>query len=718
MAVDSNDTKHSPEASAGRRFAVGTNVIVATVLVIAIVVVVQAIAYSIPMRGDMTSSGINSLSDATESLLRSLDTNVRVTSLYFETDREEADQSRYRQAVRDLIDLYEATNRSKVIAEWVNPLKDHEKFRGILGRLHKMTVFASQVSAYKQRIDVYSDDLDARMRKLIQTEISSLGELGGPMTDDAGQRVIAPIQRVLGGWPDQLEAQRDRLDVFVTGDTPQYSAAIDELRRLYRELGKLLKDISEFGSQQVQANPGLPAPYVEFLAKAGNRYADLMADVEGEKTALEELEPLEVDDLVGKLAPTGNSILVETGDDAMVVDFASVWPPIREGSMGRAGFDQRAFKGEEKLTSAILRATHKEQTAVVFVRYGGTPLFFGRFMPGQPPAPYSAMKQQLEDANFIVEEWDVKSRTTPPDIDPEPTRTIYVVLKPAPPQRGPMGQPSQEPPFGETHRRSVLAAIGKDGRALFIAGWQAGPFGLMASTYEFNDYLSNEWGINIDTSALLVETMSQAPGKYVVARRDFYAMRDPDVGDHAIVSGATARQLVLPLCARLELADVPPDGVELTPLVIMPPTDGIWGEKNVQELLSDAQSQQPFAPGDDDLTGPFDLAVAGTKGDAKVVVVSSEGFAVDNVAFARGMAITAQGLVFRSLNPGNVSLVINSLHWLNDNTEFMNIGNPIDPAVLKIEDKSTVRTVRIVTIALWPALALVCGCVVWWIRRR
>ena len=79
--------------------------------------------------------------------------------------------------------------------------------------------------------------------------------------------------------------------------------------------------------------------------------------------------------------------------------------------MGRAGFDRRAFKGEEKLTSAILRATHKEQTAVVFTRYGGTPLFLGRFMPGQPPAPYTSMKQQLEDANFIVEEWDVKSPT-------------------------------------------------------------------------------------------------------------------------------------------------------------------------------------------------------------------------------------------------------------------------------------------------------------------
>ena len=71
-------------------------------------------------------------------------------------------------------------------------------------------------------------------------------------------------------------------------------------------------------------------------------------------------------------------------------------------------------------------------------------MFMGGFVPGMPAAPYSAMKQQLEDANFVVEEWDLKTKDTPPEIDPAPTRTIYVVFKPTPPQRGPMGQPSQE----------------------------------------------------------------------------------------------------------------------------------------------------------------------------------------------------------------------------------------------------------------------------------
>ncbi|MCH7660528.1 MAG: Gldg family protein [Euryarchaeota archaeon] len=116
------DTQTNPPESApsGKRLRVGTNVLVATLLVVGIVVVLQLMAYKMPVRLDMTSSGVNSLSEGTENLLATLDENVRVTSLYFETDRETEDQQRYRQASRNLLDLYEATKRSRIKSEWIN----------------------------------------------------------------------------------------------------------------------------------------------------------------------------------------------------------------------------------------------------------------------------------------------------------------------------------------------------------------------------------------------------------------------------------------------------------------------------------------------------------------------------------------------------------------------------------------------------------------------
>ena len=63
-------------------------------------------------------------------------------------------------------------------------------------------------------------------------------------------------------------------------------------------------------------------------------------------------------------------------------------------------------------------------------------------------------------------------------------------------------------------------------------------------------------------------------------------------------------------------------------------------------------------------------------------------------------------------------MLINSLHWLNDNTQFMNIGQPLDAAVLDIKDESVVTMVKAITIFIWPALVLCCGGVAWWVRRR
>ena len=121
---------------------------------------------------------------------------------------------------------------------------------------------------------------------------------------------------------------------------------------------------------------------------------------------------------------------------------------------------------------------------------------------------------------------------------------------------------------------------------------------------------------------------------------------------------------------------------------------------------------------DGDVSGDFTLAAAGEKGEAKIVVVSSRSFAEDAVAFAREIVFAAKGLQMISRNPGNITLFLNSLHWLNDNTEFMNIGSPIDLAVLKIDSPGTVDTVKFVTIVVWPALALLGGAAAWWIRRR
>lgn len=713
-------SKHTEagQVTGGKKALVGANVALMIALSVGVVVAAQLIAFSLPLRADMTRTGVNSLSEGTERLLRDLPESIRLTSLYFETDREEADQPRYREAIRSLFSLYESTNRTRITADWINPLKDHQKFQQLINRVREKPVYKEGIEEYNARIEAFRGDLSDRTQKLLQEEIDRTTTPAAAIDRTAPPGPIAQVNELLRRLAQELQVSREQVEALTSAATPQLAAAVEELRSLFPKLTRALKEIPKFASAELARNPNMPEAEAAVLRDAGARYAELVAALEGETTKLGELEPLKVDELLEKLQPTANAVVLETDERADVIDFTSLWPPL-DGSMGRAPFNKRAFKGEEALTAAIVRVTYKQQAAVVFVRYGGEPMFGGGFLPNQPQAPYATMKKQLEDVNFVVAEWDLKSKDTPPVIEPPPTRTIYVVFKPEPPPRDPMGRPAQEPPFGETHRAALMKAIGEDkGRAIFMAGWAPGPFGPIASTYEFEDYLTNQWGVTVDTKYLLIQTMSVKPGEYQVASRDFHFMNEVEVADHDIVRGAQARLVALPSCAPLELAKSPPEGVELWPLVTQPKSDGTWGVKNLQAYQDQMQARGFLSLAEGDREGPFTLAVAAKKGEAKIVVISSRGFAEDSVAFARALVPTAQGFAMVSSNPGNVTLLLNSLHWLNDSTELLNIGRPIDAAVLSIKNPSTVKAVQALTIFVWPALALAMGGVVWWVRRR
>lgn len=718
MAVNNASVPSPAGRSGGKRFLVGTNVVFATVLVLGIVVMAQMIAYAVPLRVDMTSSRINSLSEGTENLLRNLEQNVRITSLYFETDREEKDQPRYRQGAQNLIELYEATNRGKITAEWVNPLKDLDRFQRLNTRLRELPAFNEGIAAHQARIDAFKNDVLPRLQELMQKEMEAAAKAASGGITGESATPAARIELTFRQLQTALDATKQQVEGLSAAANPQYSAAVGELRAFYPQISKALTDIGKFGSEVIRQVPDLPPQEAAFLQSAGNRYADVVALIEGENTKLQDLESLKLDTILSQLQPTGNAIVVETAEDAQVVDFTSVWPPMEQAMGSSIPFDKRAFKGEQELTGAILRATHKERTAVIFVRYGGQPLFMGGFMPNQPGAPYSMMKEQLEDANFVVEEWDLKTSDTPPAIDPAPTETLFVVLKPqGPDANAMMGRQPQEPPFSEKQRESLMKAMGDNPRALFIAGWHPGPFGPVPGTYEYDEYLSKNWGIDVETGTVLLSTIAIGPGKFG-ATREAFNIADLQTGDHAIVASALASQLLFPWCAPLTISTSPPEGVTVEALVTAPKMETLWGVKDITKYQQQLQAADHLTLEPTDSLGPFVLAAAAAKGDSRIVVVSSREFADDGVAFARAMSFTPQGIALRSRNPGNVLLLINSLHWLAGNTEFMNIGQPIDAAVLAIPDSTTVKAVQALTIFVWPALALFLGGAVWLVRRR
>lgn len=708
----------SPSAAGtGRRVGIGLNVTLSVALVVAIVAVAQAIGFKASRRWDLTSSGVNSLSEGTGNLLRALDKPVRLTSLYFETDLDEEDQERYRRPVKDLLDLYEATNRARVTAEWINPMKQQEEMRALRDRLRALPKFGDAIKAHQAVLDTYEKELGAAAAKLLQDERNAIAAFDSGLGGGEMPRSLAAIQNALDILLQGVSQRRQQIDNYTQGLEPQMAPAIAEVRQLYDDLARNFKELVNFAQNQVSQDRTLTPGQADYLRNMGPRLAEVTGKLEGEITRIQDLDPLRLEELFTSMGPTSNAILVETDSDADVVDFHEVWPAQDETLGLRARFEQRGFKGEEKVTSAILRVTHQEQTAVVFVRYGGAPLLTPGFGQGKQGIMLG-MQQQLEDANFKVQEWDLATSMTPPTFDPAPTRIIYVVFRPNPPPSGPFGQPSDEPPFSESHEKAVRDAIEKSGRALFVAGWMPGPFPPVPASYEFNEFLESNWGLKINDEVLLIQTASIEAGKYNVIRQDFFAMDAADVTGHVIVNGAAARQHYFPWCAPIQKSDPLPEGVVLHDLVIQPVKDGVWGVHNLNDYQEQLSQHEYMTRVERDLVGPFTLAVSAEKGDRKVVLVSARDFTIDQIALARELVMGPQGLMMRSRNPGNVVLLLNSLHWLNDNMEYMNVGQPIDAAVLKIGSKQTERTIQALTIFVWPALALLLGGAVWLVRRR
>ncbi len=708
MAVDRQKT------SGHSQFAVGLNVLIMVVLAVTLTGMLQWLGYRKPLQADLTSSGVNSLTPATENLLHALPDTVRLTSLYFQTDLEAEDQPRYRDAVDDLLSLYRATNRSKIETEYINPLQNLDKRRELFARIAGLPKFKAEAEGHTKALDAFRHDLLPKINDLVAEELSQLE--GFAAVDGTDARLVSEVKQIYAQIRDDLEQTSLAITDAMNSEIPAHGAATKTVEQVYATVLQSLKSVINVGSQ-ITANPAqLSPPVASFFTEAEHQYANLIANLENQQQTIRDLPRLSIDEVVQELrSETSNAILVEANGDAKVVPFHTVWQPINSRSGGQADFANRRFLGEQKVTSAILQLTQKTKPAAVFVRHGGAPLFFGGFMPGQPPALLAEMKEQLEDANFGVYEWDLATAEEMPAIDPEPSRTIFVVLRPTPSQQNMMGQPPQDPPFTPEKLEILKKAMGDSPRAVFLAGYLPGMYG-MSAPYEYAEYLRSEWGIEAECNRVLLVAEQVKPGQFQFTRQPLY-MTEARFAKHPITSAVAESRVNFPLVSPLALSEQTPEGVTRERLAWLPEDEGLWSVGD----LSYYSQQRPdsVVRNAGDLLGEFLLSAVASKNEGKVVVVGSGNFEIDEIAMAAELAPTAQGFVLRSRNPGNAAFFINSLHWLNDNTEWVNLGTPISVATISIDPNSSeMSVVKAIAWIGWPGLTLCIGVIVWRVRRR
>ncbi|NOT02323.1 MAG: hypothetical protein HOP29_17080 [Phycisphaerales bacterium] len=700
----------------GRHLAIGGNVVFTVGVVIAIAVVVQWLAYLVGGQLDVTTSGVNSLSLGTEKLLHDLDQKVHLTSFYFQTDLEEGDQSKYRSRIDDLLALYQSANRSQIEIEQINPLKDLAKRKKLVERISGLKRFQDEMKPHQAVIDYMQDTLSKRITDTLQESLDAVTPLVGEGAAEAERNDLLQIHGVLEQWPREIADLSQAIDDATHAPQPMYGAATSKLGAMYGELGGNLKAIADYAGKLLEQRPGLSTPARSFLTDAQTKYAGLITELEAEAAKIRELKPLELENVLQQLGDTTNALVVTTDDSAKVVAFSDVWDAA-DPNLPNPGIEHRIFRGEQKLTAAILNLTQKETAAVVFVRYGGEPLFFAG-MPGQQfaRAPYAQLKSLLEDANFTVHEWDVSTAASAPEIDPPPTRSIYVVLRPSPPPGGPFAQ-SQQQPFNDTHMQSVVNTMGDKARAVFLAGWAPSAFGMIPAPYEYAPYLNDQWGINIDSNVLVLKVAGVGPGKFQLTQASGQ-VREFNQADHVLVRNITGQTASFPLVAPVEIMEKKPDGVTVEPLLWAPRSETLWGVHNPSDYVQKARAGEDFEKTAEDELGPFNLAAAAQKGESKILVISSPNCMTDDVALAPALVRTSRGYILRQQNPGNVSLLLNGLHWLNDKVEWMELGRPANTGSIEIAQGPTLTFIKVFAAGIWPLLVVGCGLVAWRIRRR
>ena len=463
-----------------------------------------------------------------------------------------------------------------------------------------------------------------------------------------------------------------------------------------------------------------------------------------------------IDDLLGKVdklpelklgkiadeVKNDNIVVIEANKQAKVLTYDDVWPlreQINQG-VGAATEDRpRSFNGDNAIGGAVLSLTSEKPFATVVLASFETepPPQARQFMQPQessiPVKSLNTLKDRLKGANFVVHEWDLSKPGDPPAPEKD-TENLFIFLPPAPPnQPNPFsGGPPPQKEFGDAERKRVQDVLDKGGRALFLAGWEvksAGFFGGFTSPeYGYNRLLRDSYGINVltNTRVVEVEPVANEPNIFMLSPEKFQYMGLNDFTDQPIGRPfKLARLLVMDACPVLK-TEKTPDGVTLEPVLNVPASERyVAADLNeVIRMVNIVQNSETGGRIDrkpSAVTPPYPVVMAATtkKGDKETrLVVFGIGKDMDDRFLSRPKFTIVNGRMLTDPPPSNnADLLINGLHWVRGQEQWIAAGPATAPAIAAIPPD----TMRLVQGFLWvvlPVLVFVPGAMAWWARRQ
>jgi len=725
-----------------RRVVFGFNVGLSLILAVALMVVVVYLGQRFPRQFDLTQTGVNSLSERTEKLLAGLDQDVKITGVYAVLSEYQKFAQKRQDMVRDLLNLYQTAGGGHVEARMVDPMKDPARIQELTARLREKQAYRDEAKPHEEVLDSFPE-LNAKIGQTADAEFQAFGQMA-----EADPRLrneitaFAILTRNFDSLRNSSQQITGDLEELTKGDVPRYGQAVEAVRDYLQKVRAIFQDAESWETSDGVSIPNLGPDAQAHFSGANERFQPVLTEISALLAKMEQLKRVALEDVYDKLSRWGSSpaILVETANEARVLTMQDVWPMQSDPQAPPApDGDTREFAGEQAVSSAILQLTQKEKTAVVFTRFGGESPIRPDFnqmamMMGQMPrAPYQALNEQLLQANFVTEDWDVQSSSTPPEVEGA-GRSVYVVLPPEPPPQQDPRRPSPQGGISPEQVKAITDAVDASGMAVFLAGFSppSSPMMPVAGKYDFGEYLKTKWGVDVRSNFLAVRftPSPQNPSLSV-----------PD-GQGAVVIPTPPAELSAKHPISKPLESLPAAFSEVCPVEPVKDAERPEGVPPAQVLVDVARSEDVWAVGDlmrlqgelrekmgttrtsDDLPTPFPIALTVEKpaGEKKqrVVVFGSERFASDGLAQAMGLQLGANGLQAYLRFPANSDLFLNCLHWLTGDADRIAVGprRADIPRMDKLQEGATAQFLRVFLVGIWPAVILIVGGAVWAFRRR
>lgn len=725
-----------------RRIIIGGNVILAVIVLWLIIIAVNVVITRLsPPAIDATRAGNFRLSERTKNLLKTLKSPIHITALYrverIEDPAEQELAKEQRQRLEDLLRRY-AMLSDKITYEVIDPLTDIKAKEKLVRRL--VEKYSSESERHKELVKTFSN-ISAELLSLLEAEKEYIQKLAEKNQNVNRERGIVEIYLRFMKDIKELKYLVSDLNELIGGeDIPRYTDAVEQIKSVCDSVKTDLELAGRYLNRVAKTLKGLEEKDKEYLGSAEQKYKPYIDKLQRLLSMTANLPKLELERLYDAIKPKdARVVIVESEKRAKVLGFDDLWV-VSEARMGeKVTYD---FNGEAAVSSAILALTSDKKSAVVFIYAGGAdPIKPSFVMTKMSEPPYKAAREKLEEANMVVESWNILESDTPPTFDEKVDSIVYVVL-PSRPQQ-------QEPGVltGGYNEKSIekIKSLIKDGsRVMFLVNFTPP---LFSQPYPFTKLLKDELGIDVEPSKLVIKAIKIKDqiipdNRIIITRYDTHEITSPLQGLPSMFQWAVPIKIseegkhedgrdekeAKESKDNKNNKDGEEDEVQdekkdrefsYYPLITIRPDMGeYWAEANIPLLLQKAYAKFDE---DSDTAMPFSLAVAieDTKSGFKSVVFGNDIFATDSIANQQQYVLTSKGIGAIVLYPGNLELFANSIFWLNDNRNLIAVGprRADVPRIRGLSDASLAFWKAFCWV-IWPLSILTVGAIVYIKRQK